>query len=265
MEKIRENSGRLEFRSYPLKDWLVVVFLLSVWFWYAFFVENITLICTRTQKEQGSCQLFKTALLKPQPRKITEFSLASLQYADVDDKGSCYQIHLYLKEVREPLRLSNCMRSRHEEYLRNKVLQIHSFMTSDTETSLRVQEMDLRVFAAQISPLIGLALWILFSNGRLVIATFDKTTGEVALQRLGLWRAKALNYQISEIVRVKVVAKEPFFFKGSYRLSLVLRSQQKIPIAANRELKESNRRNLQASCDRINHFLHAQSNTSERY
>jgi hypothetical protein len=265
MEKIRENSGRLEFRSYPLQPWLGVVFLLSIWFWYAFFVENTTLICTRTQKEQDSCQLFKAALLKPQPRKITEFSLASLQYAEVSNKSFCYQVRLYLKEVREPLRLSNCIRSRHEEFLRNKVIQIHSFIASDTQPSLRVQDIDLRVFAAQISPLIGLVLWILFTNGRLVIATFDKNTGQVILQRLGLWRAKALNCQLSEIVRVEVVEREPFFFKGSYRLSLVLRSHQKIPITATRELKERNRRSLQASCDRINPFLNAQLNNLDRH
>jgi hypothetical protein len=103
-----------------------------------------------------------------------------------------------------------------------------------------------------------LALWLLFSSGQVFLTTLDKSSGLLTIQRWGLWKRMPLNYRLYEVAGVELEEKKPSFGqKGSYRLKLVLTSQQKVSLTNIRTFNAKNCRSLQASCDRINQFLNS--------
>jgi hypothetical protein len=255
MDKLRYSSWKLEFTHYPVDRWFWSVFLLCHLIWFATVIENVSLTCSRSEAGQGSCQILRRTLFQLQPRPIREFPIAALEKAEVEQKiiSKCHRMYLRFNDGQAPYVLG-CKADR--TLLQAKTIQVNAFIATKTKPSLQIEGevKSFRFFYITFSIQAGFILWLSVFSGQVLHTTFDKPSAVFTLRRLGLWKRKPISYALHEISRVEL----EFGRKGSYRLNVVLTSQQKIPLTtAARAFSERNRRNLQASCDRLNKFLNS--------
>jgi hypothetical protein len=259
MDKLSYSSWKPEFKHYPIDRWFWAAVVLICLARMGTEIKSTTLICNRFETGSDSCKVLLKTLLQPKARQIREFPIAALEKAELDRQPfSKYdRIYLRFKDQQNPLILSGANTRRS---LQSELFRINAFINSDTKSSLEVEDgvKDFQFFYIALSMQAGFILSVLAFSGRVLLATFDRSTQQFTLQRLGLWKRAPLNHQLADISRAELEAKKPGFGrKGSYRPNVVLTSQQKVPLTTVRGFSERNRRNLQASCDRINQFLNS--------
>jgi hypothetical protein len=257
VDKLSYSSWKLEFKHYPIDRWVWAAALLLNLLWIVTVIKNTTLICSRSEAEQGTCKVLLKTLIQPQAREIREFPIAALEKARLDWQSSSRDNRIYLRfnDGQELLVLS---REKIKGSLQTEASQINAFINSNTKPSLVIENgvKDFQIFYFILSMQIGFILFLLIFNGSVLLASFDRSSQQFTLRRLGLWRRPPLIYEFAEISTVELEVNQPGVGrKGSYRLNVVLTSHQEIPLTTTRLFSESNRRSLQASCDRINQFL----------
>jgi hypothetical protein len=150
MIRLRDPSWRAKFKD-NLIGWFWLIFFLSLVGWYAMSIDKIDLLCIRPQPGQGSCQILKTTLFHPQAQKTIEFPLTALQKAEAGEEkgwtGACWQIRIQVKASWDFPVFTSWNFPVFRSYDRRigasyekKASQINSFIASDTEPSLQVDD-----------------------------------------------------------------------------------------------------------------------------
>jgi hypothetical protein len=258
MDRLRESSDKLEFRYYPVRTWVVAIVALLMTLFLLQRLENTSLTCTRSDSVQSVCQVRRNTGLQIHGNLIREFPLSALQKAEIKNQGRCYRVYLQLKG--EPaFSVSGCRRRGNVWTIEKEVSRINAFITAEVQPFLYVEDRpDLKLNQLSLLFLAVILARMLYSDGQILVSTFDKTNGGFKLQRFSLWKRPPIIYSLYEISRVEVEEKKPRLLReGGYRLNLILRSEQKVPFTALREHKEKNRQRLQSLCDRINQFLNS--------
>jgi hypothetical protein len=241
--------------------------------------ERVTFTCVRSQPEQGICQITRIALLQPSLVTTRKFPLTLLQRAEEDGSKSCRRIYLQLEDSEDFPAASSC-RARSNQDDRENVLafkynvsQINNFLAVKTERSLKIESESYTwvAFWIFLLPSISFFVWMI-ANSQSKVTLIDTKARQLTLTSHRLSGRSTETYDLDQIAWVEV--EEDRF--GNYWLELVLRSRKRVRLTnlylfiesnhlrRGRSLNDDNRPHLQALCDRINQFLHAQSKDSER-
>jgi hypothetical protein len=268
----------LEHCPYTQRLWITLIPIFVTL--SAMTAERVTFTCVRSQPEQGMCRITRIALLQPTLVTTRKFPLALLEKAKEEGAKDCRRIYLQLENSEDFPAASSC-RSRSNQDDRGNVLafkynvsQINNFLAVKTERSLKVESQSYTWVALWIFslPSIRFFVWMI-ANSQSKVTLIDTKTRQLTLTTHGLSGRSTETYHLDQIAWVEV--EEDRF--GNYWLELVLRSRKRVRLTnlylfiesnhlrRGRSLNDNNRPHLQALCDRINQFLHAQSNNPNHH
>jgi hypothetical protein len=275
LDNLNYLSEGLELEHFPYKHRLWIILIPLFMTLSAMTAEKVTFTCVRSQSEQGMCRITRIALLQPSLVTTRKFPLALLQRAKEEGAKDCRRIYLQLEDSEDFPAASSCRARSNPDHWKNvpafkyNVSQINNFLAVKTERSLKVESESYTwvAFWIFLLPSISFFVWMI-ANSQSKVTLIDTKARQLTLTSHRLLGRSTETYDLDQVAWVEV--EEDRF--GNYWLELVLRSRKRVRLTnvylfiesnhlrRSRSLNGDNRPNLQALCDRINQFLHAQSN-----
>jgi len=238
--QVRQQSpSQLTLRLLPVMVWLLGIIFLVGGVFAIFAVKVTTLTCQRTHLTRGSCRLFTSSLLES---KVREIPVNTLQGAKDEDDG------IVLLTTSGEVSLDSASDSNSS----SDTSRINEFVSTPQQRTLTIQ-VDGRFFFYLIGGFfIASASFVLLSYSQIVTCVFDRTLGTFTLKQQGLFGTKITEYQIGEIVDIRV--EELKDSDGStYGLGIILRSGERLPLT--RYYSSGKRHSYQEIADRLRQFL----------
>jgi hypothetical protein len=243
LASLYDSSTRLELEHcpHPLTRLIWALLLLIFLTFSVFTADKVTLTCSRSQPEQGSCQITRVVLLPPNLVTTTEFPIATLKKAEEEGSKGCRRIYLYLEN--KSLIASSCRGRTNQDEWRNipafkyRVSQINNFLAVKTRRSLRVESANFpwAVFWIFSLPSICFLVWML-ANSQVKVTHIDKSSRQLTLSSYGLLSRTTETHDLTQVAWIEV--EEDRF--GGYWLELVLRSHRRVRLTNFRFFLEGN-------------------------
>lgn len=209
---LRHTPQVLKFRILPLETWWMSI-VPTVFFVMVFIVyggTQSTLTCHRTAPEQGRCQLVASKLFQSEVQldiplsqvKEATFNSRGSQVSLVTQDGQAFRITTYAIPVEE-----------------KNAVHINEFLSDPTRRHLKAVEgtvdvgwhpiQDWLSFPINIvlNPLVwicGTVFVLVNMTSEIATCTFDRSLGQITIERRGIRYSQIFQYPLQELVRVEV-------------------------------------------------------------
>jgi hypothetical protein len=210
---LQRTSQVLKFRILPLETWWLSV-VPTVFFVMVFIVyggTQSTLTCHRTAPDQGRCQLVASRLLQSEIQldiplsqvKEATFNHRGSQVALVTQDGQAFRITTYAIPAEE-----------------KNAVHINEFLSDPEQRYLKVVEgtvdvgwhpiqdwLSFPIHNIVLNPLVwicGTVFVLVNMTSEIVTCTFDRSLGQITIERRGIRYSRIFQYPLQELVRVEV-------------------------------------------------------------